>query len=162
MIRRPPRSTLFPYTTLFRSHDEPQYPRSRLRHVHLKPAQVATVAQRVGLSLRARRSDRSLVEHHRDRRLGRAKAAGRALPADWIVQCAVALWAARVHQDGERRRNGAHRAAPSRARRLHAGADAETRRGVVDIARPGTALRHRYGERSTDPAYGSRDLAVED
>src|SRR5437016_7721889 len=23
MIRRPPRSTLFPYTTLFRSHDEP-------------------------------------------------------------------------------------------------------------------------------------------
>src|SRR2546425_5025016 len=24
MIRRPPRSTLFPYTTLFRSHDGPQ------------------------------------------------------------------------------------------------------------------------------------------
>src|SRR3712207_7975115 len=24
MIRRPPRSTLFPYTTLFRSHDEPR------------------------------------------------------------------------------------------------------------------------------------------
>src|ERR1039457_5043780 len=24
MIRRPPRSTLFPYTTLFRSHDAPQ------------------------------------------------------------------------------------------------------------------------------------------
>src|SRR5256885_3529073 len=23
MIRRPPRSTLFPYTTLFRSHDDP-------------------------------------------------------------------------------------------------------------------------------------------
>src|SRR5438132_3145108 len=28
MIRRPPRSTLFPYTTLFRSHDRP-CPRSR-------------------------------------------------------------------------------------------------------------------------------------
>src|SRR5687768_17902174 len=25
MIRRPPRSTLFPYTTLFRSHDQPVY-----------------------------------------------------------------------------------------------------------------------------------------
>src|SRR5437763_12562041 len=24
MLRRPPRSTLFPYTTLFRSHDEPR------------------------------------------------------------------------------------------------------------------------------------------
>src|SRR2546430_8762723 len=26
MIRRPPRSTLFPYTTLFRSQDEPWWP----------------------------------------------------------------------------------------------------------------------------------------
>src|SRR2546430_6261556 len=26
MIRRPPRSTLFPYTTLFRSHTEPPWP----------------------------------------------------------------------------------------------------------------------------------------
>src|SRR2546422_5191925 len=26
MIRRPPRSTLFPYTTLFRSHAEPEVP----------------------------------------------------------------------------------------------------------------------------------------
>src|SRR3712207_7783033 len=26
MIRRPPRSTLFPYTTLFRSHDQPHRP----------------------------------------------------------------------------------------------------------------------------------------
>src|SRR2546427_2924941 len=26
MIRRPPRSTLFPYTTLFRSRDEPRLP----------------------------------------------------------------------------------------------------------------------------------------
>src|SRR5258708_8337299 len=38
MIRRPPRSTLFPYTTLFRSHrglrgysDRPQYPPRLLR-----------------------------------------------------------------------------------------------------------------------------------
>src|SRR3712207_7624579 len=29
MIRRPPRSTLFPYTTLFRSGREPRHPRVR-------------------------------------------------------------------------------------------------------------------------------------
>src|SRR3989449_9307264 len=29
MIRRPPRSTLFPYTTLFRSRGEPVVPRAR-------------------------------------------------------------------------------------------------------------------------------------
>src|SRR5256885_9682961 len=32
MIRRPPRSTLFPYTTLFRSH-QPRQPHERLRAV---------------------------------------------------------------------------------------------------------------------------------
>src|SRR2546430_11934774 len=37
MIRRPPRSTLFPYTTLFRS-DEPQHhPAGRARDVALGP-----------------------------------------------------------------------------------------------------------------------------
>src|SRR2546429_9992640 len=33
MIRRPPRSTLFPYTTLFRSHLE-RTPRARARDAH--------------------------------------------------------------------------------------------------------------------------------
>src|SRR3989449_11614162 len=32
MIRRPPRSTLFPYTTLFRSHPEPEKGERRLGH----------------------------------------------------------------------------------------------------------------------------------
>src|SRR5258708_24589464 len=32
MIRRPPRSTLFPYTTLFRSHDEHHGDGDGLRH----------------------------------------------------------------------------------------------------------------------------------
>src|SRR5229473_7501164 len=37
MIRRPPRSTLFPYTTLFRSHPDPVRlrRRKRVRTVHL-------------------------------------------------------------------------------------------------------------------------------
>src|SRR5256885_7584645 len=37
MIRRPPRSTLFPYTTLFRSHEPPPFSsnhRSRARGAH--------------------------------------------------------------------------------------------------------------------------------
>src|SRR5256886_9172976 len=47
MIRRPPRSTLFPYTTLFRSrlawlqrgHD-PLHPRARLAHPRRRPGRV--------------------------------------------------------------------------------------------------------------------------
>src|SRR5258708_22321373 len=41
MIRRPPRSTLFPYTTLFRSDGETVYehPRATLPRVMLRPAQ---------------------------------------------------------------------------------------------------------------------------
>src|SRR3712207_8602374 len=38
MIRRPPRSTLFPYTTLFRSRDPPALPADlRLRHQAREP-----------------------------------------------------------------------------------------------------------------------------
>src|SRR3712207_8232014 len=35
MIRRPPRSTLFPYTTLFRSHDADQVPGSGVLRARL-------------------------------------------------------------------------------------------------------------------------------
>src|SRR2546425_2624435 len=35
MIRRPPRSTLFPYTTLFRSHGDLQHHRQRHRALHV-------------------------------------------------------------------------------------------------------------------------------
>src|SRR2546426_5904410 len=47
MIRRPPRSTLFPYTTLFRSHDTFAYAESwdeqRGRYVGLRAGQIASV-----------------------------------------------------------------------------------------------------------------------
>src|SRR3712207_7248117 len=36
MIRRPPRSTLFPYTTLFRSHEKPRGERAKAPHHIIK------------------------------------------------------------------------------------------------------------------------------
>src|SRR3712207_7299379 len=45
MIRRPPRSTLFPYTTLFRSVDAEHAP----ARVEQGPTRVARVDRRVGL-----------------------------------------------------------------------------------------------------------------
>src|SRR2546426_8476119 len=44
MIRRPPRSTLFPYTTLFRSGEHPAA--NAVLAMHLEPATVAPVDQR--------------------------------------------------------------------------------------------------------------------
>src|SRR2546426_7301061 len=43
MIRRPPRSTLFPYTTLFRSHDPPRATRWAARRRRLLPGLVRRV-----------------------------------------------------------------------------------------------------------------------
>src|SRR2546426_8271187 len=47
MIRRPPRSTLFPYTTLFRSFEKARAPRQEGRgavHAGQQPSQVEPVA----------------------------------------------------------------------------------------------------------------------
>src|SRR5258705_8558495 len=49
MIRRPPRSTLFPYTTLFRSVDQPE----RLREHALRPGE-GFLADRDGVVFAAR------------------------------------------------------------------------------------------------------------
>src|SRR2546427_3301140 len=49
MIRRPPRSTLFPYTTLFRSRSDPE----RLRPA-LGPADASGIARLPGLLLHRR------------------------------------------------------------------------------------------------------------
>src|SRR5256885_11039601 len=47
MIRRPPRSTLFPYTTLFRSNSEPRRrPRKVYAHLHCRTDRASL---RVGL-----------------------------------------------------------------------------------------------------------------
>src|SRR2546425_1556550 len=58
MIRRPPRSTLFPYTTLFRSYG------SRRRSGRGRCARRSTPAPRCGRSTRASTFARSRSEEH--------------------------------------------------------------------------------------------------
>src|SRR3712207_7013642 len=65
MIRRPPRSTLFPYTTLFRSNSDLAFPtlcdlRERGRHLAHR---LGRVEDEIGLVIRASRT------HHQCRRL---------------------------------------------------------------------------------------------
>src|SRR5690348_17563152 len=66
MIRRPPRSTLFPYTTLFRSAEQ----RVRILQIVERAARALGPAQaelhRIGRHLLRRRVRRALVEDHRD------------------------------------------------------------------------------------------------
>src|ERR1039458_10780341 len=51
MIRRPPRSTLFPYTTLFRSRRPPTYRRSRSGEL-IRPIRLAEEQQRLFSGIR--------------------------------------------------------------------------------------------------------------
>src|SRR2546423_10710029 len=74
MIRRPPRSTLFPYTTLFRSNvNSPSTRRAGIKH-HLKPASTSPTPERtvwgylldsvrlIGISEDVRRSEEHTSE----------------------------------------------------------------------------------------------------
>src|SRR5216683_3878021 len=61
MIRRPPRSTLFPYTTLFRSSPR-RHPRRRLQLDHQRPANRA-VARHDGRRGEDRKSTRLNSSH---------------------------------------------------------------------------------------------------
>src|SRR2546425_11228762 len=67
MIRRPPRSTLFPYTTLFRSLDLEEV--GRVRGVHLVVAEAPR--------------DRKVLARHVRRRGQRARGDGRALATEY-------------------------------------------------------------------------------
>src|SRR2546430_13210478 len=61
MIRRPPRSTLFPYTTLFRSEDDPDAMELVARFLHDAGAQV-TQAASAAQALREFRSEEHTSE----------------------------------------------------------------------------------------------------
>src|SRR3712207_7675505 len=64
MIRRPPRSTLFPYTTLFRS--PPARARAALPHpAHARPVRPAPQVQHIA---RRRRAGGGAGGHQRDRK----------------------------------------------------------------------------------------------
>src|SRR5256884_6633118 len=70
MIRRPPRSTLFPYTTLFRSLEEPPYRRDEPRD---DPRAPAGPRPRHGRTSRARHRPGVCAEGHACRRAARAR-----------------------------------------------------------------------------------------
>src|SRR5438309_6088177 len=53
MIRRPPRSTLFPYTTLFRSRPSRQYPHLREREANLSILRPCCLSGPAALPLRS-------------------------------------------------------------------------------------------------------------
>src|SRR3989442_11839803 len=88
MIRRPPRSTLFPYTTLFRSHpeDEPQRPHPEPPHEERAAAdpaerhrpQVGHVEARLAPARRQRGRGRDGDEHQDDKRRKEPKHVARA------------------------------------------------------------------------------------
>src|SRR5258705_1359858 len=68
MIRRPPRSTLFPYTTLFRSSDQPLDHRTLLwpRHdsaVQLAKAEFVAIGRKAQQSASDRKSTRLNSSH---------------------------------------------------------------------------------------------------
>src|SRR2546426_11862421 len=59
MIRRPPRSTLFPYTTLFRSHELGRASRESIALEHVRDhIERVALAQRAGALCRHRVADR--------------------------------------------------------------------------------------------------------
>src|SRR2546427_2461758 len=62
MIRRPPRSTLFPYTTLFRSRpeEEPDHQGDQPRHQHAERRVPQDVEERDAV----REGEQEVVEHH--------------------------------------------------------------------------------------------------
>src|SRR5256885_10549589 len=62
MIRRPPRSTLFPYTTLFRSRQQTGSHGSPPRGLKINPVrQITSLA-----ALAQRKADPAATHHHRD------------------------------------------------------------------------------------------------
>src|SRR2546427_1849883 len=73
MIRRPPRSTLFPYTTLFRSNDRPDLDRAATGHRNPRGdgnrlVEIAGIDQEVAAQLLLGLRERTVGHHPLDRK----------------------------------------------------------------------------------------------
>src|SRR6266851_7781437 len=123
---------------------------------------MAASAEGQRVSVCARPGDRPLVEHHCHRRVGRTETARGTLPADWQFERTCALGFTRGGATGESNRDGADRTAPPANGGLHSERDGAARRGVLDVARSGAALRDCGCKRCADTNYGNRELDVED
>ena len=122
-------------------HDAAQRARRRLRHVQLQPAQMAAGAQGLGLSVCAQRRPRIFS----GTRIATAGWDDKTIRAERFQRIGssnvpVAVRAARGDSAGESDWHGSHREAPSRAVRLHAGADGAAR-GAVSWTSPDPKLR---------------------
>src|SRR3712207_2581098 len=165
MIRRPPRSTLFPYTTLFRSSAQWRQPRPP-RHARAREVRVDDVHRAGRAHRRRRRRARAGGAGPADRRRGRAAALGArrgrrrrpggAQPGRLVAHLGGA---ARRAGDADRTaRGGAHqqhpqaRGVPAPLLRVRGGRRGDRGAGCAGV-RAGTALargaggRVRYGER---------------
>src|SRR3712207_8520661 len=76
MIRRPPRSTLFPYTTLFRSDRSPTVPPEHAKRVHPGGGILRAVALEDGVAVGtwSRRAGEITVEDRKSTRLNSSHA----------------------------------------------------------------------------------------
>src|SRR5688572_31383114 len=68
MIRRPPRSTLFPYTTLFRSHERLQVPNPSLQTMAMAELNKHPAASEHQERREQERREEKRVQEHRDRK----------------------------------------------------------------------------------------------
>src|SRR3989449_8018211 len=89
MIRRPPRSTLFPYTTLFRSHVQPHDVARYLDPYAHEAPRVSTVAVRNGIGGGFREGGGE-VEADAAGGAGAPRARGRGQPPPWAPPLAGA------------------------------------------------------------------------
>src|SRR5687768_18242494 len=73
MIRPPPRSTLFPYTTLFRSHGENEHAKRGIQHgnVHMNLCSTTAAAAETGRTTRNPQWQRGLASDPQPAKIGR-------------------------------------------------------------------------------------------
>src|SRR2546422_1540773 len=122
MIRRPPRSTLFPYTTLFRSQTgDAQKVEQKALQAELTARSVVPLAECMGSPGASACADGNCLDAKRERDIG---VGGRSLAVRAIAQIAIGL----AHGSKER---GSLRQFPGRAKAQYAELDLEFAVGLT-------------------------------